>query len=375
VKILVLNWQDWENPQAGGAEVHLYEIFRRLVAWGHSVTLLCSAWPGCERRVTLDGIEVHRVGGRYTLSLAAPMYFCRRLRGVPFDVLVEDLNKVPFFSPLWGSGAPVALIVHHFFGTAAFKEASFPVAAATWLLEKPVPLVFRTAPAAAVSPSTAEDLVRRGIPRSGIEIIPNGVDLEALSPPADHERFSEPTLLYLGRLTRYKRIDLVLRAVAALAERGTSCRFLVAGRGDDQSRLEGLRDSLDIKEHVEFLGFVSEAEKRELLRKAWINVITSVKEGWGISNLEAAACGTPTIASDVAGLRDSVLDGQTGFLVPHGDVRVLSQRIEELLADEEKRTRFGLGARSFAEGFGWDTSARRMERFLQERVVKRTTPS
>ena len=369
MKILVLNWLDPENPQAGGAEVHLHEIFRRLVGWGHSVTLLCSAWPGCARHAGIDGIEVHRVGGRHTLSLAAPLYFRRRLRAERFDVVVEDLNKVPFFSPFWGVAAPVALIVHHLFGTAAFQEASFPVAAATWLLERPVPRVFRSVPTVAVSESTAEDLVRRGMPRSGIEIIPNGVDLEVLCPLTREDRFREPTLLYLGRLKRYKRIDLLLEAVASLTRQGTSCRLLVAGRGDDQTQLEAFRELLGLEERVEFLGFVSEADKRELLQKSWINLLTSTKEGWGISNLEAAACGTPTIASDVPGLRDSVVDGQTGFLVPHGDVEILSRRIEELLEDEEKRARLGNGARNFAEGFGWDASARAMERFLQARVV------
>ena len=374
MKIVVLNWLDRENPQAGGAEVHLHEIFGRLVGWGHSVTLLCSAWPGSPRRTALDGIEVHRVGSRYTLSLVAPVYFRRRLRAERFDVVVEDLNKVPFFSPFWGTGMPVALIVHHLFGTAAFQEASLPVAAATWLLERPVPRVFRSVPTVAVSESTAEDLVRRGLPRGGIEIIPNGVDLEVLSPLVPEERFPEPTLLYLGRLKRYKHVDLLLRAISALVGRGMSCRLLVAGRGDDQPRLEALRASLGLENHVEFLGYVSDGEKAELLRKSWINLLMSVKEGWGISNLEAAACGTPTIASDVPGLRDSVVDGQTGFLVPHGDVEALSQRIEELLGDEETRTRLGTGARRFAEGFGWDASARAMEKFLQERVVDAPSP-
>ncbi len=364
MKILVLNWLDRENPQSGGAEVHLHEIFRRLVEWGHSVTLLCSAWSGCERRATLDGIDVHRVGGRYTLSLAAPVYFRRRLRTEGFDVVVEDLNKVPFFAPLWGVGAPVALIVHHLFGATAFQEASFPVAAATWLLERPVPRVFRSVPTVAVSDSTVEDLVRRGLPRSRIEIIHNGVDLEVLSPLPPEERFPEATLLFLGRLKRYKRVDLLLEAVAALVRRRISCRLLVAGRGDDQPRLEALRKSLNISEHVDFLGFISDAEKRDLLQKGWIHLLTSANEGWGISNLEAAACGTPTIASDVPGLRDSVVDGQTGFLVPHGDVETLSRRIEDLLGDDEKRKRLGVGARSFAEGFGWDVSARAMEAFL-----------
>ena len=364
MKILVLNWLDRENPQSGGAEVHLHEIFRRLVEWGHSVTLLCSAWSGCERRATLDGIDVHRVGGRYTLSLAAPVYFRRRLRTEGFDVVVEDLNKVPFFAPLWGVGAPVALFVHHLFGATAFQEASFRVAAATWLLERPVPRVFRSVPTVAVSDSTVEDLVRRGLPRSRIEIIHNGVDLEVLSPLPPEERFPEATLVFLGRLKRYKRVDLLLEAVAALVRRRISCRLLVAGRGDDQPRLEALRKSLNISEHVDFLGFISDAEKRDLLQKGWIHLFTSANEGWGISNLEAAACGTPTIASDVPGLRDSVVDGQTGFLVPHGDVETLSRRIEDLLGDDEKRKHLGVGARSFAEGFGWDVSARAMEAFL-----------
>jgi glycosyltransferase involved in cell wall biosynthesis len=309
---------------------------------------------------------VHRVGGRYTLSFAAPVYFRRRLRAERFDVVVEDLNKVPFFSPFWGVGAPVALIVHHLFGATAFQEASFPVAAATWLLERPVPRVFRSVPTVAVSDSTAEDLVRRGLPRNGIEIIPNGVDLEVLSPLPPEEHFPEATVLFLGRLKRYKRVDLLLQAVAALVRRGTSCRLLVAGRGDDQPRLEALRESLGLTEHVDFLGYISDEEKRDLLRKSWIHLLTSANEGWGISNVEAAACGTPTIASDVPGLRDSVVDGQTGFLVPHGDVEVLSRRIEELLGDEEVRTRLGIGARDFAEGFGWDASARAMEKFLTD---------
>ena len=283
--------------------------------------------------------------------------------------MVEDLNKVPFFSPFWGVGAPVALIVHHLFGKAAFQEASLPVAAATWLLELPVPRVFRSVPTVAVSESTAEDLSRRGLPRNGIEIIPNGVDLDALSPGAREERFAQPTLLYLGRLKRYKRVDLLLEAVAALVGRGIPCRLLVAGRGDDLPRLEALRESLGLEQHVEFLGYVSDVEKGELLRKSWINLLTSVKEGWGISNLEAAACGTPTIASDVPGLRDSVMDGQTGLLIPHGDVETLSRRIEELLGDEEKLARLGSGARRFAERFGWDASAHAMEKFLKERVV------
>ncbi len=370
MNILVLNWLDPDNPQAGGAEVHLFEIFRRLVQWGHSVTLLCSGWPGASATADIAGIEVHRTGGRHTLSVAAPRYYRHHLRHRDFDVVVEDLNKVPFFSPGWVD-APIALLVHHLFGTTAFREASLPVAAATCLLEMPIPRVFRDIPTAAVSASTARDLVHRGVPEHLIEIIPNGVDLEDLTPGRPEDRFEEPTLLYLGRLKRYKRVDLVMRAAAMLVERGVPCRLLVAGQGDHRERLEALRTTLGLEDRVEFLGFVPHERKIELLRRSWIHVLTSPKEGWGIANLEAAACGTPTVASDSPGLRDSVVDGRTGYLVPHGDLGGLADRIAQLLEDQELCARMGAQGREFSEQFSWDASARTMEQFLDARVAER----
>ncbi len=370
MNVLVLNWLDPENPQAGGAEVHLLEIFRRFVEWGHAVTLLCSGWPGAPGTASLDGIEVHRTGGRHSLSLAAPRYHERHLRDRRFDVVVEDLNKVPFFSPLW-TDVPVALLVHHLFGATAFREASLPVAAATWLLEMPIARVFRDAPTVAVSKSTARDLIRRGLAKELIEVIPNGVDLETLTPGRPEDRYREPTLLYLGRLKRYKRIDLILGAVALLANRDVPCRLLVAGKGDHRARLEALAARLGLEKRVEFLGFVSEANKLELLRRSWVHVLTSPKEGWGIANLEAAACATPTVASDSPGLRDSVVDGHTGYLVPHGSADRLADRMQELLEDEAARVRMGKNSREFAEGFSWDASARAMKQFLEARVAER----
>lgn len=370
LRILVLNWLDRENPRAGGAEIHLHEVFGRLAARGHEVTLLCSGFRGGSARTALDGIQVRRTGGRHTFGLAAPLYYRKELASEPWDVVVEDLNKVPVFAPLW-AGAPVLLLVHHLFGRTAFQEASLPVAAATWLLERPVPLVFRGCPTVAVSESTARELSARGVRRDRIRVIPNGVDLERYAPEPDGSEFSVPTVLYLGRLKRYKRIDLVLRAAAVLRDRGTECRVLVAGKGDRRRALERLRDRLELADRVRFLGFVDENRKLELLRRSWVHVLTSTKEGWGISNLEAAACGTPTVASDAPGLRDSVRDGVTGYLVPHGDVPALAGRIRQLLKDDARRSRMGRKARRFAEEFSWDAAARKWHDLLQNRVAAR----
>ncbi|MFW5947455.1 MAG: glycosyltransferase family 4 protein, partial [Gemmatimonadota bacterium] len=195
MNILVLNWQDRLNPQAGGAETHLHEIFGRLAA-RHRVTLLVSGWKGAEPRAEIDGMEVHRSGGRYTFNVTAPVYYRRRLQPREFDVMIEDLNKVPLMTPLWAAH-PVALLVHHLFGATAFQEAAAPVAAATWLLERPLGWVYRKTPTMAVSGSTARDLGARGLPEQDIAVIPNGVDLEHCRPGSPDDRFDRPTLLYL----------------------------------------------------------------------------------------------------------------------------------------------------------------------------------
>ncbi|NNF14520.1 MAG: glycosyltransferase family 4 protein [Gemmatimonadetes bacterium] len=363
LRILVVNWLDRENPQAGGAETHLHEIFGRLANRGHSVTALVSGWAGCEPRARLDGIEVHRTGRRYTFSLAAPRYFRRHLSDQPFDVVVEDLNKVPLFARFW-AGAPVVLLAHHLFGGTAFQAGPFPVALATWWLERPIPLLYRGLPAVAVSESTRDDLVARGLRAEHIEVIPNGIDIDRYT-PAPGEKTVSPTLVFVGRLKEYKRVDLILEAVDRLGGRGLNVLLDVVGKGEREVALRGQADRLGVADRVHFHGFVSEGEKVEFLRRSWVHVLTSPKEGWGISAIEAAACGTPTVASDAPGLRESVVDGETGVLVPHGDAGALADALEGLLRDVELRTRLGRQARAFAEGFSWDESANAIEALLR----------
>ena len=287
----------------------------------------------------------------------------------PFDVIVEDLNKVPLFTPRW-SDRPVVLLVHHLFGATAFMEARLPLATATWLLERPIPRVFRGVPVIAVSGSTKDDLTARGVDPAKISVVPNGIDLEAFRPDPTVPRYVEPTVLYLGRVKRYKRVDLPVRAVAVLRDRGVPGRLLIAGRGNHVEELERLAGRLGLGEdRIQFLGFVDDQEKVELFRRSWAHVLTSPKEGWGIANLEAAGCGTATVASDSPGLRDSVVDRRTGFLVPHGNVAALAERMEALLTSPELRDEMGARARSFAAGFSWDESARGVLEVLRRKVV------
>ncbi|HSK19097.1 MAG TPA: glycosyltransferase family 4 protein [Longimicrobiales bacterium] len=364
----MVNWQDRHNPHSGGAEIHLHEVFGRLAARGHEVTLLVSSWQGAAARTVVDGMDVHRTGGRHTFPIMAPVYHRRHLAQRSFDIVIEDLNKVPVLAPRWRR-TPAVLLVHHLFGATAFEEAAFPVAAATWLMEQPLARLYRGLPVQAVSESTAQDLVRRGFERSRIEVIENGVDLHYYSTSPETTRFAEPTVLYLGRLKRYKRVDLIVRAIARLRADGVEARLIIAGQGDARRDLERLTAELDLTDRIRFAGFVSEDEKRELFRRTWVHALTSPKEGWGISNVEAAACGTATVASDSPGLRDSVRDGVTGFLAPHGDVDALAGRLARILRDPALRDELGAQARAFAEQFSWDRTADRTETHLSRVLV------
>jgi glycosyltransferase involved in cell wall biosynthesis len=366
VRILVLNWQDRENPHAGGAELHLTEVFGRIAADGHRVDLLCSSWKGAPERETIDGIEIHRTGTRNTYPFVAHRYFAANLRSNGYDVLIEDLNKIPLFVPLWGERKVVAL-VHHLFGGTVFREASPPLAAAVWLSEQPLGLVYRKVPFEAVSVSTANDLVARGIPRSSIRVIYNGVDSLRLTPDP-LERSPTPVFVYLGRLKKYKRVDNVIRAFAALNVPEAS--LVIAGTGDYRASLERLVNSLGLTDRVRFLGFVAEEKKVHLLRRAWASMLASPKEGWGISNLEAAACGTPVIAADAPGIRESVVDGETGFLVPPNDIDAMAAAMRGIVVSRDLVDVLGAAGRRFAETFTWERAARETLSHLEEVVAR-----
>ena len=376
MRILLTNWNDRENPHAGGAEIHVHELFGRIAGWGHDVHLIASGWPGAAPRAVVDGIQVQRVGGRHSFALQGRGAVRRALRepgegqGKPFDVVVEDINKVPLFLPLVTS-LPFVAIVPHLFGTTAFAEASVPMAAAVWAAERPIPWVYRNAQFHAISESTRDDLVRRGIRSERVVVIHPGVDAGHYAPDPSTPRASDPTFLYVGRLKRYKGVEFALRALADARRHRADLTLDVCGQGDDRPRLERLAAQLGLGPAVRFAGFVSEAEKRRLLRRAWAVVFPSPKEGWGITNVEAAACGTPAVASDSDGLRESVRDGVTGYLVPHGDVSALANRMLALAGDPALVERLGRAARGFAEGLSWDAAARATLAHLERTILEK----
>ncbi len=356
MKILLVNWQDLENPQAGGAEIHLFELFGRLVAAGHQVDLVCSGWPGCPPTAVVQGIRVERVGNRHTFAVTGRRAVRAALRRTRYDVLVEDINKLPLY--LAGMApVPFGIILPHLFGTTAYHEAPWPMATAVVVAERLIPWAYRRAHWHAISESTRDDLIGRGIPAGRIVVIHPGIDPARFTVDSGLDRSAPPSFLFMGRLKRYKGVEYTLRALALVHRTRPEVTLDVAGAGDDRPRLEAMAASLGLGAAVRFLGFVDEAAKVKLLRTTWANLFPSPKEGWGITVMEAAACGTPSIASDSPGLRDSVRRDLTGFLVPHGDVEALAERMLQLASDRGTVDRLGRAARAEAARWTWDDAA------------------
>lgn len=373
MNILLVNWQDLRNPHAGGAEIHLFELFSRLAARGHRVRLVCSGFEGAPTVEMVDGIEVHRHGDRHSFALVGRGAVRRALRIEPADVLVDDVNKLPLFTATL-TKRPIYTLVPHLFGTTAFQEVSWPMAAMVWLAERPIPWLYRRAWFHAISDSTRDDLVARGVPRERIAVVYPGVDSVRFTPEPSMGRTQPPRFVYVGRIKRYKGVELLLRALVEARRHRPDLSLDIAGSGDDRPRLEALSQTLGLGDAVRFLGFVDEATKLALLRGAVANVFPSPKEGWGITVMEAAACGTPSLASDSPGLRDSVRDGITGLLVPHGDVSAMATAMCRLADDPALVATLGAAARQHAEQLTWDSAADQVEHHLMDLVAGRVPP-
>ncbi len=359
-RLLVINWQDPEHPLAGGAEVHFRELFSRLVQqYGYEVTLLACSFPGAAPETELDGIRILRRGSRNTFNFVVPWVYRRELSHEPFDLVIEDLNKIPFYTRFYVSQPKLALL-HHFFGRTIYQETNPLFATYVYLTERSVPKLYRGIPFVSVSQSTKEDLVRHGIPERDVTVIYNGVS--PFYQPSDEE-FERPTLLYLGRLKKYKRVDQVFQVFQRVREELPDAQLIVVGDGDARPGLMSLAQSMGLAPAVRFTGFVSEEEKREYLQKSWVILNTSPKEGFGLVVLEAQACGTPAVVLDSPGLRETVRPGETGYIV--STLAEMAERTLRILRDPALRARLRQAAVAWARTFSWDRSAHEFHHLIQ----------
>lgn len=351
MRVAFFNWRDIRNPLAGGAEAYNHRMLRCLVEGGHEATIFSSTFSGCARRERIEGIEHVRYAGRFMMYPESFMCYRRHVRG-KYDVVVEGINGLPFFTPLFSS-EPVVPLVYQLTRKNWYSGLPFPLAFMGYHLEEPLLRAYAGLHAATISESTRLDLRRLGFRK--VSVFRPAADI---SPPARTSKEKEPTLVYLGRLTKSKRVSHVLEAFSMLKRRFGGAKLWIVGSGPEEGSLKGLALRLGISADTTFFGHVPENRKAELLSRASLLLFPAVHEGWGMTVLEANACGTPAIGYDVPGLRDSIVSGSNGYLVKDGDVASMAGRAAGLLENGAELRSLSLKASAYSRMFSWDDSAK-----------------
>jgi len=365
LKILIFNWRDTQHVWAGGAEVYLHNLSKQWIAQGHFVTLFCGNDSKHSRNQIIDGVEIIRRGGFFTVYIWAFLYYVLKFRN-QFDVVIDSQNGVPFFTPLFVR-VPKVLLIHHVHQEVFSEHLSKPMAAVARFIEgKAMPFVYRGIKNVTVSNSSKLDMIKLGLgSEQSISIISPGVEIDALS---KMKKTQSPTFVYLGRLKEYKNIDTIIRAFALVEAKYPTTKLVIAGMGEELSALQGLVNKLNLSQKVEFTKYISEKRKSILLATSWAALQPSGIEGFGITVLEANASGTPVIASRVSGLLDSVVDEKTGLFSTLKNPASFARQMTRIIENDTLRNNLSSGAHSWAHQFSWKRSANLFLEVLQELV-------
>jgi glycosyltransferase involved in cell wall biosynthesis len=376
LRILWLNWRDRQHPRSGGAETVNEEIARRLAARGHEVTFLVGGFRGGRKHDRIPAgnggsCRVIRVGGTYTVYIAALVHYLRHLRGWP-DVVIDECNTMPFFAG-WYTRRPTILFFHMLCREIWFQQFSQPFSTMGWLAEPVYLRLLKRGPIVTVSESTRTDLMRCGFPGDAIRLISEGTELDPVPNLASIRKFPQPTLLSLGAVRPMKRTLDQVDAFELAKRRVPDLRLVLAGdcSGPYGRAVEQrVRRSVHAAD-IEMRGHVSTEEKAELMRRAHLLTVTSIKEGWGLVVTEAASQGTPSVVYDVDGLRDSVRDGETGIVCARNTPAELASNAVDLLLDRGRYERLRAAGWEWSKTITFDRSCADLWEVVAEAVSRR----
>ncbi|MCR4324992.1 MAG: glycosyltransferase [Candidatus Curtissbacteria bacterium] len=357
-RILIFNWRDTKHVWAGGAEVYVHELSKKMIEKGYHVTVFCSNDRKSTANEFVDGVEIIRRGGHYTLYIWAFFYYITKLRG-KYDLIIDSENGIPFFTPLYVRKPLIGLIHHVHLKEVFDRHLPWPLAKLAHFLEsKVMPIVYRNTQIVTVSNSSKEEIEKLGLGKKiSIVVIHPGVDLTKFR---TMQKTKDPSIVYLGRLKPYKSVDRLITAFSKILKEIPNATLTIAGDGESRKELEILAKSLRIEKVVKFVGKVSEQAKVELLGKAWIAAQPSKSEGWGITVIEANACGTPVIASDIPGLRDSVKNPHTGLLVTWDNQEKWAEAMTKVIKDERLRKDLSEQSLEWSKNFNWEKNAEQL---------------
>ncbi len=364
MRVVVLNWRDFEHPEAGGAELYTQRVARELAKLGDQVTYVTARPPGTSRRSNLDGYTIVRRGGRYTVYVAVLWHLL--IHRSRIDAVIDSQNGIPFFSPsVLRRRTPIVLLMHH-----VHQEQFalyFPPAMAAvgrWLESTAARHIYGKRVVAAVSPSTRSAVRTQLRLRGAIRLTPCGLDAPTTRA---RERAATPRIVSVGRLVPHKQVDKIIDAMPAILDRVPGTELHIVGDGIERAALEALVETLCLEGSVTFHGRVDDAERDRLVSSAWVTVNTTRGEGWGLSILEGNRLGVSCVAFTVDGIRDSVIDGVTGWLVPEaGTLADTMASALASLADPFLDRQVESSARAWSSSFTWENTTQALRGLLRE---------
>ncbi len=357
-RVLLVNWRDTGHPEGGGSERYVERMAEGLAERGYRVEIQCSAYAAANAGEWRDGVRYRRRGGKFGVYPHA----LRAIREARADLVVDVQNGMPFFATLM-AGCPVLVLVHHVHREQWISALGETLGRFGWWIESRLaPRLYRKCRYLTVSEVTKGELANLGVARSRVAVIPNGLDAP---PPSDVARDSGPTLVAVSRLVPHKRIEHAIDVVAALAHRWPALRLEIVGHGPWSEVLRRHAAERGVEDRVIMHGWLDERGKHEVLARSWLHLCPSVKEGWGIVIMEAAAHGVPSVAYRAAGgVTESIVEGETGLLADDFDDFV--GHVDALLTDRARRTAMGLAGASRAKGFDWEHSVGRFESLVRD---------
>ena len=362
MKILILNWRDIKHPRAGGAEIRLHEVYSPLAKQGHKIILYSCSFSNALRYECLDGIQIYRLGSDWTFVFQCFLNLRKWINFHKPDIVVEDLNKLPFYSPIFYNG-PLLIQMHHLWGKSIFKEAVWPLALFIWLSEKSISIFYRKCQFTVVSPSTKKELVKLGINNEKIKVIYNGADLKSYYPSAEKK---EQTIFWIGRMQKYKGPIEACQILELLRKDFPMLRLVMAGDGPFKKNVEKYAREKSLP--IEFVGFIDKEEKIKWLQKSSVHLQSSYKEGWGLTIIEANACGCPVVANNTSGLCDSVQNKKTGLLYNYNNINDAVQKIKYILNDKNISDELIIAGLEWSSNFSWSRNSKQIY-FLLENLI------
>lgn len=356
MRILWFNWRDIKHPEAGGAEVLTHQVMLRLAKMGYEMTLFCPSVTNLLSREEIDNVKIIRSGGKYSVYRKAKEFYKKNKES--YDFVIDEINAKPFLSPEIIKGKPVLALFHQLIDKEWFYEVPFPVSyICYYYLERKWLSNYKNIPTATVSASSEQDLKDYGFKK--VFILPMGLSAKPLDRVKEKE--PAPTIVFIGRLKRHKLPDHALKAFSLIKEQLPDSKMWVIGDG---IMLEKLK-KMNMKDVI-FYGHIGNSQKYDLLRKAHLLLMPSIREGWGLVVTEANAMGTPAVAYNVPGLRDSVIDGRTGILLKENSPKNLAKEATSLLTNESLLKRYSAEALSYSNNFSWDNTATAFDKIIRQ---------